>query len=59
MQECEGFKFTYHYEAGGPIVSVTLHKDATVTEVVAAFETFLKAAGYNMDNTALVLEVEE
>ena len=52
-------KFTSQYEDNAPLVEMTLSSDSSLIDVIAAFDAFLKAAGYSYNGVIDVInEVE-
>jgi hypothetical protein len=49
-------KFESQYEEGMPKVTVELHSDSTLVQVLEAFEDFLKATGYEFTGSVDILE---
>lgn len=50
MNEFDGkFEFFYQYSKSDPKIVMTLHPESTLDEVIGAFETFLRSAGYSFD----------
>lgn len=48
MNEPNGkIEFTYQYAEGEPKVTMILHPDSDLNQVIEAFEKFLFAAGYS------------
>lgn len=42
-------KFESQYDESYPKVTIELHSDSTLQDVVKAFEDFIKAAGYSYE----------
>lgn len=42
-------EFIYQFNDTSPKVSIVLHPEADIVEVVEAFESFLKASGYQFE----------
>lgn len=49
----DGIRFIQQYSRNDPKIEITMPADSTLDEVIEAFEAFLKAATYPMDNRRL------
>ena len=51
-------KFEYQYDDQSPKISVELHADSSLPDVIEQFERFLLAAGYSFEGTLDFIEKE-
>ena len=42
-------EFIYQFDEVSPTITMTLSPESTLSEVIGAFEQFLKGAGYQLD----------
>jgi len=52
-------KWTHQYDPSEPRVEMEVHMDSTLSEVLIAFETFLKAIGYHIDGHLEIVNEEK
>lgn len=48
--------FESQYEDNAPKVTVEVHSDSTLPDVISAFESFLKATGFAFDGRLEIVE---
>lgn len=53
-----GMLFHYQYDSASPIVNVILPQDSELGDILAAFEGFLRVAGYSFNGQVDIVEVE-
>jgi len=51
-------KWTHQYDSASPRIEMEVDKDATLPEISAAFEIFLRAAGYVIDGHLEIIDEE-
>lgn len=50
MDKLEGKReFTYQFDKGHPVITMTLSPESNLSEGLEAFDGFLKAAGYSFE----------
>jgi len=52
-------KFEHQYGPTQPLIVMEVHEDASLPEVLMAFESFLKACTYNFDGQLEIVNEEE
>jgi len=49
-------KFEYQYGENSPLVTMILHRDSTLDDVLEEFESFLHMAGYPIDGVLDIVQ---